>query len=71
MAHTPTDDLLATIVDITMTPTQLRSAEQVQDEVQDRPIVIRTCPVCRSPHPADVACKPLERLDNGPTLERR
>lgn len=29
------------------------------------------CPVCRQPHPADVACKPLEASDNGPTLTRR
>lgn len=29
------------------------------------------CPVCRSPHPADVACKPLEKSDNGYTLTRR
>lgn len=38
------------------------SAEPDQDELQDRPLVIRTCPVCRMPHPADVACKPGERL---------
>lgn len=40
----------------------VRSAEPVRDELQDRPIVIRTCPVCRSPHPADVTCKDGERL---------
>ena len=29
------------------------------------------CPVCRQPHPADVACKPGEARDNGYTLTRR
>lgn len=49
----------------------VRSAEQAQDELQDRPIVIRTCPVCRFPHPSDIACKPGEARDNGGTLTRR
>jgi len=37
----------------------------------DRPVrKIRTCPCCRQPHPSDTPCKPLERSDNGYTLER-
>lgn len=65
MNRTPTDDLLATIVDITMTPTQLRSAEAAQKRPQP------TCPVCRSPHPSDIACKTGEARDNGGTLTHR
>jgi hypothetical protein len=57
------DDLLATIVDITMTPTQMRR--------QDPKTQAAVCPVCRSPHPAGDGCKPLEKSDNGYTLTRR
>lgn len=77
--------LLETIVDIcrigaqpggkylleAMYPGTLDAVERAQEGIQDRPIVIRTCPVCRMPHPADIACKPGEARDNGPTLTRR
>lgn len=32
---------------------------------------VMVCPCCRMPHPSDVACKPGEARDNGPTLTRR
>lgn len=32
---------------------------------------VTVCPVCRWPHPSDVACKPGEARDNGPTFTRR
>lgn len=43
----------------------VRSAEAAQKRPQP------TCPVCRFPHPSDVACKPGEARDNGGTLTHR
>lgn len=48
------------------------SMERIQNQLRkDRERGLIKCPVCRQGHPADVACKPGEKADNGYTLTRR